>query len=138
VKAPVSAKSAALRWAQEREGQILAQRGRRPQEEREVPTLAEFKPRFVEGHVKANRLKPSTAQSYEDIFRVHLEPAFGSLKLDAIGDELVQRFKGELVDDLTNKTINSVLTALSVMLKHERRRVVEEWGARDSNPEPTA
>ena len=117
VKAPVTGKSAALRWAQEREGQILAQKGRKPKEARQVPTVAEFKPRFIEGHVKANRLKPSTAQSYEDIFRVHLEPAFGLLKLDAIGDELVQRFKGELVDDLTNKTINNVLTALSVMLK---------------------
>jgi integrase len=118
VKAPVSGKSAALRWAQEREGQILAQKGRKPKEERHVPTLAEFKPRFIEGHVKANRLKPSSAEAYESIFRTHLEPEFGSMRLDAIGDELVQRFKGELVEDgMANKSINNVLTALSVMLK---------------------
>jgi hypothetical protein len=41
--------------------------------------------------VKANRLKPSTAEAYESVFRTHLEPAFGSLRLDAIGDELVLR-----------------------------------------------
>ena len=118
VKAPVSGKSAALRWAQEREGQILAQRARKQKEERQVPTLDEFKPRFIEGHVKANRLKPSTAEAYESVFRTHLKPAFGSMRLDAIGDELVQRFKGELVEDeLANKSINNVLTALSVMLK---------------------
>ncbi len=64
-----------------------------------MPALAEFKPRFIEGHVKANRLKPSTAEAYESLLRTHLEPAFGSARIDAIGDELVQRFKSELVED---------------------------------------
>lgn len=96
VKAPVSGRSAALRWAQEREGQILAQKGRKPRQARQVPTVAEFKPRFIEGHVKANRLKPSSAEAYESIFRTHLEPEFGTMRLDAIGDERVQRFKGEV------------------------------------------
>ncbi len=122
VKAPVAAKSAALRWAQEREARLLAGEGRKPKPAvevvQQVPTLTEFKPRFIEGHVKANRLRPSSAQAYADIFRVHLEPVFGSLRLDAIGDERVQRFKGELVEDeLASKTINNLLTALSVTLK---------------------
>lgn len=130
VKAPVSGRSAALRWAQEREGQILAQKGRKPKQARQVPTVAEFKPRFVEGHVKANRLKPSSAEAYESIFRTHLEPEFGPLRLDAIGDERVQRFKGELVEDgMANKSINNVLTALSVMLK----RAVD-WKVIDAMP----
>jgi Phage integrase, N-terminal SAM-like domain len=93
-------------------------------------TLAEFKPRFIEGHVKANRLKPSTAEAYESVFRTHREPAFGSMRVDAIGDELVQRFKGELVEDeMANKSINNVLTALSVMLKR-----AAEWKAIDVMP----
>ncbi len=120
VKAPVTGKSAALRWGQERESVILARQGRQPKETqtKKAPTLSEFKPRFIEGHVKANRLKPSSAEAYESLFRIHLEPAFGDLRLDAIGDELVQRFKGELVEDeKANKTINNVLTALSVTLK---------------------
>ncbi len=118
VKAPVSGKSAALRWAQDLEAVILTQRGMRPKEEKQAPTLSEFKPRFIEGHVKANRLKPSSAEAYESVYRTHLLPAFGELRLDAIGDELVQRFKGELVEDeLSSKSINNVLTALSVTLK---------------------
>jgi len=118
VKAPVSGKSAALRWAQDREAVILTQRGRRPKEETRAPTLSEFKPRFIEEHVKANRLKPSSAEAHEPLYRTHLLPAFGELRLDALGDELVQRFKGELVEDeLSSKSINNVLTALSVTLK---------------------
>jgi integrase len=118
VKAPVTGRSAALRWAQDREGQILAQKGRKPKEAKQVPTLAEFKPRFVEGYVKANRLKPSTAEAYESVYRTYLLPTFGSKRIDAIGDELVQRLKGELVgEDLANKTVNNVLSALSVTLK---------------------
>jgi integrase len=131
VKAPVAAKSAALRWAQEREAVILAQHGRRPKPEtRKAPTLSEFKPRFIEGHVKANRLKPSSAEAYESIFRNHLMPTFGELRLDAIGDELVQRLKGELVEDeMGNKSINNILTALSVTL----RRAVD-WKVIEAMP----
>ncbi len=132
VKAPVSSKSAALRWAQDREAVILAQRGRQPKktETKKAPTLTSFKPRFLEGHVKANRLKPSTASTYEMIFRVHLEPAFGALRIDAISDELVQRLKGDLVENERNsKTINNVLTALSVMLKR-----AADWKVIDAMP----
>lgn len=121
VKAPVSGKSAAVRWAQERESILLAQQGRQPRktETKKAPTLSEFQPRFIEGHVKANRLKPSSAQSYEVALRAHLLPAFGELRLDAISDEAVQRFKGELVEEeLASKTVNNVLTVLSVTLKH--------------------
>ncbi len=132
VKSPVSGKSASLRWAQAREAVILAQHGRQPKtnEVRKVPTLAEFKPRFVEGHVKANRLKPSSAEAYESIFRTHLLPKFGKVRLDAIGNEGVQRLKGELVGDgMANKSINNVLTALSVTLKH-----AVDWGVIDAMP----
>lgn len=34
--------------------------------------MAEFKPRFIEGHVKANRLKPSSAEAYESLYRNYL------------------------------------------------------------------
>lgn len=132
VKAPVAAKSAAFRWAQEREAVILAQHGRQPKktETKKAPTLSEFKPRFIEGHVKANRLKPSSAEAYESMFRNHLLPTFGELRLDKIGDELVQRFKGELVEDeMANKSINNLLTALSVTLK----RAVD-WKVIDAMP----
>ena len=49
-------KSAAQRWAQDRERHLL-QHG--PPDPKEVPTLEAFAPRFVDGHARANRHKPS-------------------------------------------------------------------------------
>ncbi len=93
-------------------------RGEKEENGPQVPTLAEFEDRFTNGHVKANQLKPSSASTVETLYRVHLEPAFGSLRLDQIGDERVQCFKGELVEDeYSNKYINNILSTLSVMLK---------------------
>ena len=46
-------KSAAQRWAQDRERYLL-QHGP-PAPKREVPTLETFAPRFVDGHARANR-----------------------------------------------------------------------------------
>jgi len=63
-----------------------------------APTLAEFWPEFVEGYIEANRQKPSTIVTSKSIYETHLEPAFGSLRLDAITDEKVQTFKGQLAD----------------------------------------
>jgi hypothetical protein len=49
--------------------------------------------------VKANRLKPSHPSTVATPYRMHLEPAFGDVRLDAITDENVQRFKGHLLDE---------------------------------------
>jgi hypothetical protein len=107
-KAPVSSKSAAHRWGEDRERHLL-QRG--PEQRRkEAPTLAEFAPRFLEGYAVANRLKPSGIVSKESIIRVHLIPLLGSKKLDAITNEHVQRLKRQLVDHAA-KTANNVLSA---------------------------
>ena len=50
-------KSAAHRWAEDRERYLL-QHGP-PKAKREVPTLETLAPRFVDGHARANRHKPS-------------------------------------------------------------------------------
>jgi hypothetical protein len=50
-------KSAAHRWAQDRERYLL-QHGP-PAAQKEVPTFEAFAPRFVDGHARANRHKPS-------------------------------------------------------------------------------
>jgi integrase len=66
------------------------------QKKREVPTLADFASRFLEGHAEANRQKPSGIAGKETILRVHLVPLLGHKRLDAIGDEDVQRLKSKL------------------------------------------
>ena len=50
--------------------------------------------RFLEGHARANRQKPSTVVTKESILRVHLIPLLGAKRLDAITNEDVQRLKG--------------------------------------------
>ena len=79
-RAPVSSKTAALRWGQARERERLI----RPptgqtQPRKEVPTLQEFAPRFIEGHAKANRQKPSSVAAKEMILRLPLAPPLGRL-----------------------------------------------------------
>jgi integrase len=120
-----------LRWAEGRE-RILFQRLVNPAlnapATKEVPTLETFAPRFIEGHAKANRLKPSGIASKTAILRVYLIPTFGSRGLDAIKNEDVQRLKAQLVSK-SPKTVNNVLTVLSVLLK----RAVE-WEVIDRMP----
>jgi integrase len=81
-----------------------------------VPTLKEFAPRFLEEHGRANRLKPTTQRDHEAILRVHLVPALGDKRLDAITTGDVQRLKASL-SSRSAKTTNNVLVVLSVLLK---------------------
>jgi hypothetical protein len=59
---------------------------------------------------------------------VHLVPALGDRKLDAIKNEDVQQLKSTLRDKAP-KTVNNVLTVLSVLLKKG-----VEWGVIDQVP----
>jgi hypothetical protein len=95
---------------------------RPPAPRKEAPTLAEFAPRFVDGHARANRHKPE--RDCRD--RVHSEVAPDSharaKRLDAITNEQVQRLKLAMADRAP-KTVNNVLTVLSTLLKK-----AVEWG----------
>jgi integrase len=110
----IPSKSAAQRWGQDRERHVL-QHGP-PQPKKEVPTLAEFAPRFIEGHARANRQKPSGIVAKESILNVHLVPLLGSKRLDEITNEQVQGVKRHLADRAP-KTVNNVLTVLNTLLK---------------------
>ncbi len=118
-KSPVSGKSASQRWAEDRERVLLLRGKPRPRAEREVKpvtTLNEFAPRFLDGYARANRQKPSGVASKETILRVHLGRHLGEKPLDQITTEDVQRLKAEL-RGRAPKTVNNVLTVLSVALK---------------------
>jgi len=119
-KSPVSSKSGAQRWGEARERALLFEGPQKPREE--VPTLEEFAPRFLDGYARANRQKPSGVSSKESILRVHLVPLVGEKRLDAIGNEDVQRIKKGLRDK-ARKTVNNVLTVLNTLMK-----VAVEWG----------
>ena len=118
-RAPVSSRSAAARWAEGRE-RVLFERLMKPPQDNappnEVPTLREFVSRFLDGHPRANRQKPSGIAAKEMILRVHLVPALGHKRLDAIKSEDVQHLKGRLSTKAA-KTVNNILTVLNVLLK---------------------
>jgi integrase len=113
-KAPVNSKSGALRWAQDRERHLLLNGPEEPK--KEAPTLEQFASRFIEGYAVANRQKPSGIAAKRTILNVHLVPAFGTKRLDEITNEDIQRLKHSL-KERSPKTVNNVLTVLSVLLK---------------------
>jgi Phage integrase, N-terminal SAM-like domain len=113
-RAPMSSRSAAMRWAEARE-HVLFLRLVDPvlvnNPRKEVPTLQEFAPRFVDGHSRANRQKPSGIASKTSILRLYLIPEFGRRRLDAIKSEDVQRLKAQL-EVKSPKTVNNILAVL--------------------------
>jgi integrase len=128
-KAPGTSRSAAQRWAEDRERHVLLHGPQiKHQSAKEVPTLKEFAARFLEEHAVANRQKPSGIAAKESILRIHLVPSLGFRKLDAIRNEDVQRLKSALRHKAT-KTVNNVLTVLSVLLKK-----AVEWGVIETMP----
>src|SRR4030095_14576339 len=125
-KASVSSKSGALRWGENRHRHLL-QHGP-PQPKKEVPSLKEFAPRFLEGHAQANRQKPGGIAHKETILCVHLIPALGDRRLDAITNEDVQRLKHELREKSV-KTVNNILTVFNTLMKK-----AVEWGVSERVP----
>jgi integrase len=127
--APVDGKSAALRWAQAREASLLAA-GKSAALSRRVAengnpdraTLDVFWPRFVRDHYRANRKKPSTIETAEGLYRVHLKEPLGAKRLDAITSADVAALKGALAKK-SPKTVNNILSVLSRAL-----HAAIEWG----------
>lgn len=123
---PIS-KSAAKRWGEDRE-RFLLQHGPPQPTREEVPTLEQFAPRFLDGHPRANRQKPSGIAAKEMILRIHLIPSLGGRTLDGITNEHVQQLKLAMHGKAA-KTVNNVLTVLNVLL-----RKAVEWGVIERMP----
>jgi integrase len=93
-----------------------------------VPTLEAFAARFLDGYARANRQKPSGIAAKETVLNRHLLPLLGEKRLDAITTEQVQRLKHGL-SHRSPKTVNNVLSVLSVLLKK-----AVEWDVLDRLP----
>lgn len=113
-KAPVSSRTGALRWGEKRERHLLLHGPEKPR--KEVPTLEAFVPRFIDDYAIANRQKPSGIAAKRTILNLHLVGTMGAKKLDAITTDDVQKLKHRLREHAP-KTVNNVLTVLSVLLK---------------------
>lgn len=97
LKSPCTSKAASERWGEEVVRTRIADALRPPVVAKEVPTLEEFTPRFVEGHCVANRHKPSGIEDKRSKLRVHLVPALGTKRLNQITSEDVPAVEGEPV-----------------------------------------
>ena len=93
-----------------------------------MPTLEQFAERFLDGHARANRQKPSGIAAKKTILNTHLIPVLGPKKLDAITTEQVQQLK-TCLKERAPKTVNNVLTVLNVLLKK-----AVEWDVIDRMP----
>ncbi len=136
-KAPVGSRLAAKRWGEERERQLILHYtstdpdddSSRPDiSKKEVPTVAQFLPRYMEGHCKANRHRPATIHQKERTFELHLLPAFGKKRLDRITAEDIQLYKGDRTQ-LKNSSVNLHLKHLRSLLN-----LAVEWGVIDKLP----
>ena len=99
-KAPVTTRTAAQRWGEARERewyQELTHPQPKADAPKEVPTLEQFAPRFLDSYARANRQKPSGVAAKEMIIRVHLVRSLGSKALNAIAHEDVQGLKRQLL-----------------------------------------
>jgi integrase len=131
VKCPLPSKSAAQRWAEDRERHWYHELTHLPElvhEPKEVPTVEQFWPRFMDGYARANRQKPSGIAAKETIGRIHLIPRLGSKRLDTITTEDVQCLKRQL-EGRSPKTVNNILVVLNVLLKK-----AVEWDVVDRMP----
>ena len=127
-KLPASySKTIAREWGERRERELLRD-GPKQRKEREVPTLKEFAPRFLDCYAHANRQKPSGIAGKVTILNVHLVPNLGAKTLDNVTNEDVQRLKHQLKHKAP-KTVNNVLTVLNVLLK-----MAKEWGVIEDVP----
>jgi integrase len=128
-KSPLFSKSATEGYAKDRANHVIRESvAPAPVVKKEVPTVAEFKEKFVT-YSKTNN-KPSTVYAKEWMLRVHLIPFFGSMRLDQIGPAEIEAFKAKkLGEKQDRKSINNHLTALRKMLN-----LAQEWGVVDRVP----
>lgn len=103
-------------------GKAMAGSAERKEEEqkKQLPTFSEwFHGRFWTEHVIAQDNKPSEVESKQSIMKIHLEPMFGSMRLDEIDIGAINRFRATLLQKkLSKKRINNILAVLSKALRY--------------------
>jgi integrase len=87
---------------------------------KEVPTFEEWwHGRYWNEWVIGRKNKPSSMESKRSTYEHHLKAAFGHKRLDEIGVGEVARFRAGLIQkQLTDKTVNNILTILSKPLRY--------------------
>lgn len=111
-KSPHGSRTSTERWAREKARAFLTHRVAREKEP--APAMAEYAVRYVVDHVRACKLRPSTAATMHTTVKHHLIPMLGKLRVDQITDDHIREIKSL---SLAAGTINHILQLLSQILK---------------------
>ena len=86
-------------------------------EQKKVTTFSEYGKQWLELHAKAH-CKTSTYQRYEQIFRIHLSPRFGSRPIDRIERDDLKRYVSELATSKRHGlgTLRNIVATLRAIL----------------------
>ncbi|MFN8179295.1 MAG: site-specific integrase [bacterium] len=121
---PVKSRTAALRWGQMLEQELLRKNGLAFAA---APTLREFAARFLD-HCRSERHKHSGVARKDSALRVYLLPLLGRRRLSEISAEDIARVKLRLREHAPS-TVNNTLTTLSSLL-----HLALEWNLIDRMP----
>ena len=112
-KSPHGSRTATERWAREKARAFLTGRAARGKEP--APAFAEYAARFVGDHIRACKLRPSTAEHMHTVLKQHLIPTLGDLRVDQVRDDHILEIKSL---NRAAGTINHILQLLGQVLKH--------------------
>lgn len=87
--------------------------------------LDEWDDAAIAAAIQQGTLKPSTARSYRSMVRMHLKPAFGSVRTDQLTPHVFAKWSRERAHDIEDgelapKTYNNLVNLLSVILTWAR------------------
>src|ERR687890_108172 len=96
-----------------------ARRGTLPGMVRTGVTFADACAEYLQWLESDQERKPTTLRDYRSIIRVHLVPAFGSMRIEDLSTDDVEAFKARL--EMSNRTKIKVLTVLHGVMKRAGR-----------------
>ena len=126
VKAPVTGKSNAERWARAIEGELLAQLlAPEPEPEKPpAPTFEEFAVIFLD-LCKANRLGVNTISHYEVQLRLYFNPVIGKRRLDAVKPADITAIKAGLAGKAQSTMCESIKALRRIFNVAVEQKVIE-------------
>jgi integrase len=118
---PVQTKRGAEHYEREVRQRLLEGKRAEPTEEPVVPTLAEFVPNFMDKYARVKN-KSSEVTAKDLVFRVHLIPYFGTMKLDKIRAYDIDSYIATKVKaGLKPKSVNNHLGVLGKALRQAKK-----------------
>lgn len=129
---PVNTRRGAEQYERELREQLLpGSRGKEQTKEAapvQTPEFAEFAEEFLSNYAEVNN-KHSELLSKRTIFRQHLIPFFGAMRLAEIGMREIERYKAGKLKTHAKKTVNNHLTVLRKTLT-----TAVDWGLLEQVP----